>query len=294
MEETVTTMQTIEENGMDQKLWPSDLNEQYSALSSRMENIIAAAGDFVEDSAVWNTYAAAVTEKKALVQEAETALSTAEQALTDATAAYESACVINVPVNEDVANIENAKPGETVDLNTTEITNEVLTSAKEHQVLLEITGNGYVWRIDATTVEGEVTEPVNLSVDRHTKSIPTDLIQKTAGENSYYEFAIVHDGDFGFDAVLSFFTDIKHSGKTAELYHYENEALKKVSEITVDKEGYATFTQDHASSYVIVIKEPKKDALPDTGAGKLPVGMVFVCGISGALALVLMKKRKEA
>lgn len=308
VEQIVSTMKKIEENGMEQYLWPNDLQESYTDLSSRMEEIIVLEENYAEDAKLWKSYADAAIEKKALVEEAETALSTAQEELENAQEAYDSACTIVVPdepetddpeidepeTDENVLNIQNAKPGDTVEVSAV-LTKDVLAAAKEKQVVLQIVGNGFTWEIDAATITDEAAESVSLSIDRVSKNIPTALVEKTVGNNTHYEFEIAHDGEFGFDAKLSFFTDKKHSGKTAELYRFENNALNKAGETIVAEDGYATFSLDHASSYVIVIKEPKADTThPDTGAGQLPVAMAFVCGVTGILSLMIIRKKKEA
>ena len=142
----------------------------------------------------------------------------------------------------------------TVDMNgTTELPKKILEAikGKDIDIVLDM-GNGFVWTINGNDVKK--TQSVDMSVSKGAK-IPVRVLNKVTGENSYITISLKHNGNFGFEAVLTVELSKKNKGLYANLYYY-NSKTKKTEFIGADKigsDGKADLGFTHASDYVIVL-----------------------------------------
>lgn len=208
-------------------------------------------------------------------------------------------------INDEIA---DADSGDTiiVDMNgSTNIPKYILGGLKGKDVKLVLDmGNGFTWTIDGK----KVTEPkdVDMSVDAES-NIPIAIINKLTGECSYITITLAHEGDFGFEAVLSFDLGDDNQGKYANLYYY-NESESDTEFITsglIGSDGMVGLTFTHASEYVVVIDTYNHGENPgnnpgndDIGAGdnssnvKVPIIAAFLSLVSLG-AVVSTGKRKN-
>ena len=135
----------------------------------------------------------------------------------------------------------------------TELPKDILDSikGKDIDIVLDM-GNGFTWTINGKDVEN--SRDIDLSISNNTK-IPVKVINNVTGECSYITISLKHNGNFGFEAVLTIDLGNKNKGLYANLYYY-NTKTKKTEFVGSDKinsKGEADFSFTHASDYIIVI-----------------------------------------
>ncbi len=161
-------------------------------------------------------------------------------------------------------------------------------------------GSGIIWTINGETV----TEPknVDMRVSKNVKRIPVDVIDNVTGDSFTMEISLAHNGEFGFEAMLTISLGKKYNDKYANLYYY-NRYEKAMEFIDCDliSKGEAQLIFGHASDYAIVIDE---EALGDDvssaagitadneeiGGTENAFSVVFVLPLVLAAGFVLRKK----
>ncbi|MDD2973215.1 MAG: Ig-like domain-containing protein, partial [Lachnospiraceae bacterium] len=151
-----------------------------------------------------------------------------------------------------------------VDMNgTTELAGKVLSSIAGRNIKLVLQlADGITWCVNGNSVTGDTYNDIDLGIHRNTDTIPADMIQQAAGENQYMQMELVHNGAFGFQGTLSINVEKVNAGYYANLFYY-NEDTQKLEfreSVKVSEEGYADFTFDHASAYVIVFSAESMNA----------------------------------
>ena len=133
---------------------------------------------------------------------------------------------------------------------------EILKAAAEKGVDLLVNMENYEWLIDGDTIEN-VSDDVNFKMTLNTNNVPSDLIEEVADGNTVMQFALEHDGEFGFDAWLTLDVGEENAGKNGDLYYFNGEELLFQDSNIVEKDGMISFKFTHASDYVVVLKEQK-------------------------------------
>ena len=137
------------------------------------------------------------------------------------------------------------------------LTEEILQMAKEQNIDLILTMNDRAkWYVNASTSEGGFSD-IDMGVLFNGGIIPQELMEDAAGENEYLEFDLEHDGPFGFMAELEIALNPEDCGRYANLFYFDSEAetLDYICSAIIDENGYARFSMEHASSYVIIISD---------------------------------------
>ena len=215
---------------------------------------------------------------------------------------------------------------QTVQINMNESTvldADKLTRVREGDKKLQLNmPDSITWNIDLASIEDVENLNVNMAVTMGKADVPKDVIATVASDEHYELMTLEHEGEFGFDAVLSVPVKEQYIGMIANLFYYNPEtgALEFIGASKVTSAGYASFEMQHASEYVIVfanasldpgldesvVEESAPVELDTTEAAETENaetistrGVVIVVAVILLLAaiisavMVLMKKRKE-
>ena len=132
-------------------------------------------------------------------------------------------------------------------------------------------------------------------------AIPDKTVKQLADGRATKQITLTHDGAFGFKADLRIYVGKEYAGQYGNIFLYKDgKYFEFVDAGRIDKDGYAVFTMNHASDYVIVVDkkemssadipaELKAPGVPKT-ADTTNALLYFV--MLGAAVVVLMKGRK--
>ena len=177
-----------------------------------------------------------------------------EQAVAEVTVQEESFANVIEAVNK-------AKTGSKIRVNllkTTKIPASVFESikGKDMNVTFKVSDQAS-WIINGKDITGNVTAPIDLGLVVGTSDIPKQKVTALADGNETIQLSLNYDGVFGFEGILRLSVGTDYSGKTANLYYY-NETTGKFEyyqAVQVKEDGTVDFKFSHASDYVIVLNE---------------------------------------
>ena len=130
------------------------------------------------------------------------------------------------------------------------------------EVVLEM-NDGITWTIDGSTINSENLEDINLEVTVGSGHIPKDELETLIGNETFIELSLSHDGEFGFNAVLTVDLPDAQPGEYANLFYYNEETgeFEFMCATLISSTSKASFEFKHASEYVIIISEDTKETL---------------------------------
>ena len=209
-----------------------------------------------------------------------------------------------LPKEEVVEQIKEAKPGETIKVpmgNATIVPKDVLAEAKGKNVNIILEMNGYSWTINGKDITAKDLQDINLEVKEDVNAIPNKTVEKLANGRATKQITLTHDGAFGFKANLRIYVGKEYAGEYGNIFRYKSGKYFEFVDVgKIDKDGYAVFTMNHASDYVIVIDKKAMSSLDIPSELKVPevpktadttnATLYFV--MLGAAVVVLMKGRK--
>ncbi|OUP11022.1 S-layer homology domain-containing protein [Collinsella sp. An2] len=139
----------------------------------------------------------------------------------------------------------------------TEVPGEVFeeVAGKDVDVTFELE-DGVSWTVNGQDVpKGADIGDLDLGVGMGTDGIPVDVINAVTGEVGTVQIALAHDGEFGFEMVLTAPLGRENAGYWANLYHYDedDERLSFETDARIDDDGSVSLRLSHASQYAIVI-----------------------------------------
>lgn len=125
--------------------------------------------------------------------------------------------------------------------------------------------NGYSWTINGKDIDKIADEEINLEVTVDTEVVPEAVIDKlTESGEETMQISLTHDGEFGFDAVLTLNVGKDKAGKFVNLYWYKDNGEAELLEAAkVDKDGLVELNFSHASDYILVYANVDKTKLTD-------------------------------
>ena len=184
----------------------------------------------------------------------QTTLKQEEQAVAEVTVQEESFANVIEAVNK-------AKTGSKIRVNllkTTKIPANVFESikGKDMNVTFKVSDQAS-WIINGKDITGNVTAPIDLGLVVGTSDIPKQKVTALADGNETIQLSLNYDGVFGFEGILRLSIGSEYSGKTANLYYY-NETTGKFEyyqAVQVKEDGTVDFKFSHASDYVIVLND---------------------------------------
>ena len=135
----------------------------------------------------------------------------------------------------------------------------VLSGIKGKDISLNLDmENGFIWKINGTSIAAETPADTDLSVINTTEYIPEALYSLISTNQNDFGFHLGRNGAFDFPAVLSVKADASCAGLMANLFWYdvENGVLQCIQTVTVggafeDSIPYADFTLSKGQDYFI-------------------------------------------
>ena len=135
----------------------------------------------------------------------------------------------------------------------------VLSEIKGKDISLNLDmENGFIWKINGTSITAETPADTDLSVTNTAEHIPAALYSLISTNQNDFGFHLGRSGAFDFPAVLSVKADGSCAGLMANLFWYdaENGVLQCIQTVTVggafeDSIPYADFTLSKGQDYFI-------------------------------------------
>ena len=135
----------------------------------------------------------------------------------------------------------------------------VLSGIKGKDISLNLDmENGFIWKINGTSITAETPADTDLSVTNTAEYIPAALYSLISTNQNDFGFHLGRNGAFDFPAVLSVKADASCAGLMANLFWYdvENGVLQCIQTVTVggafeDSIPYADFTLSKGQDYFI-------------------------------------------
>ena len=133
----------------------------------------------------------------------------------------------------------------------------VLSEIKGKDISLNLDmENGFIWKINGTSITAETPADTDLSVTNTAEYIPAALYSLISTNQNDFGFHLGRSGAFDFPAVLSVKADASCAGLMANLFWYdvENGVLQCIQTVTVggafeDSIPYADFTLSKGQDY---------------------------------------------
>ena len=135
----------------------------------------------------------------------------------------------------------------------------VLSGIKGKDISLNLDmENGFIWKINGTSITAETPADIDLSVTNTAEYIPVALYSLISTNQNDFGFHLGRSGAFDFPAVLSVKADASCAGLMANLFWYdaENGVLQCIQTVTVGGAfersiPYADFTLSKGQDYFI-------------------------------------------
>ena len=135
----------------------------------------------------------------------------------------------------------------------------VLSGIKGKDISLNLDmENGFIWKINGTSITSETPADIDLSVTNTAEYIPAALYSLISTNQNDFGFHLGRNGAFDFPAVLSVKADASCAGLMANLFWYdaENGVLQCIQTVTVGGAfersiPYADFTLSKGQDYFI-------------------------------------------
>lgn len=116
-------------------------------------------------------------------------------------------------------------------------------------------GDHIKWSFLGTEVTQESLKDINLKVTQDSNAIPKALVEQVAGEHTFRQISLAHNGEFGCTARIQLLLDAQKAGYYANLFYYnqEKETLDYRNSVQLNGKGIAEFELTHASEYLIIL-----------------------------------------
>ena len=121
------------------------------------------------------------------------------------------------------------------------------------------------WNIEVASIKDIADLNVDMAVSIGKAEVPDKVIETVAADLGYELMSLEHDGEFGFEAVLTIPVKEQYHGKLANLFYYNpaSKVLEFIDAVEVSEDGFASFTMQHASDYVIVFADVSLETVSD-------------------------------
>lgn len=205
-------------------------------------------------------------------------------------------------IDSIVNRVKSAPAGDVITISmdgATVIPKAVLETAKGKDVTLKLDMGAYTWTIHGKDIFAEHLKDINLEVKQDSNAIPDKVIQALAGKNPTQQLSLMHNGDFGFKASLTFSVGSQYGGQYGNLFYYGRDGkIVFIDAGRIDENGNVTLTFRHASDYVVVMHQQKmsdndvpKDLRPNTKTDKSPktgdAGNAAIPSVMTVLAMLI-------
>lgn len=100
-------------------------------------------------------------------------------------------------------------------------------------------------------------QDIDMTVEESTGDIPKVILEKMTSVDHWMPLSLAHNGTFGFTATLQVLVGNQVQEKIANLFYYNEESgvMEHIESRDIDEEGYAEFTFEHASDYIIILSD---------------------------------------
>ena len=121
------------------------------------------------------------------------------------------------------------------------------------------------WNIEVASIKDIADLNVDMAVSIGKAEVPDKVIETVAADLGYELMSLEHDGEFGFEAVLTIPVKKQYHGMLANLFYYNpaSKVLEFIDAVEVSEDGFASFTMQHASDYVIVFADVSLETVSD-------------------------------
>lgn len=137
------------------------------------------------------------------------------------------------------------------------VTEAVLEAVKGKDIVLVLeVEEGFEWKINGKDITE--TSDIDLTISKEVKEMPSKMVKKFKKNAKHtVTLSIAHDGEFGFEAVLSVNVEKENEGAYANLYYYNPETDKAEFQGAgkIKKDGKVDFLFKHASEYIITVTD---------------------------------------
>lgn len=117
--------------------------------------------------------------------------------------------------------------------------------------------NDFVWSVNGKSVADGDLADIDFSVKTGSSLIPESVMGTVTGEKIFTQLSLAHDGEFGFNAVLSVNVGKSNANLLASLYYYNDGKLDKIGTEKIGNDGVVKLSFKHASDYLITVHEEK-------------------------------------
>jgi LPXTG-motif cell wall-anchored protein len=188
--------------------------------------------------------------------------------------------------------IKNSKDVLVVDITKSPVVSrDILNAMKGQDKLVTFEGNNISWTINGKGIASDVTTDMDLSLKIVSDSLRSKEIAKmkavTGKDVTIVPFSFSYDGELPTIVTVKVFV-------SKDLANNTYEAIQRG--LTVDGDGYVTFTTDHCSDY-FVVDAATVNNLPQTGAFMDTKTLVFIGGMLSMLGVAMFvvgrRKNKE-
>lgn len=178
-------------------------------------------------------------------------------------------------VNSIIKAIKDAEQGENIKVNMgskSVISKEILEAARGKDVSVILEMEGYSWTINGRDIMAANLQDIDLRVIKNTDHIPGSTVKALAGNNPCMQITLVHEGNFGFKAVLNIGVGSEYAGKYGNLYYHDSAGkMVFVNAGQIDSNGSVSLEFSHASDYLLVMSNQAMSQA-DVPADLMPAG----------------------
>ncbi len=160
---------------------------------------------------------------------------------------------------ETITQIKDAKVGDTVKIdlsNNSVLPAGILNAIQGKDITIELDmGNNIKWILNGLSITGTDYKDINFGVSLNSTGVPVKIINLVNGKESYMQVQLLHEGEFGFKAVLEMNLNKENKNLMANLFYYDpqKDNLTLQSAGKIDAKGNVRLTFEHASDYVIML-----------------------------------------
>ena len=280
-----------------------DMDKYYTVVTN---DFMATGGDGYDFTGAKNVVDTGIPIREALVENLKS-LKAAGKALSVIPVEYAIAGQPPVPMTNDTAKVveavKNAAVGSKVTVDITDnakVSKDIFNAIKGQDKTIVFQRDGVTWTFNGKDITSDVTADIDLSlktVSAELKNKEEAKIKAVVGKDvAIVPFSFNYDGPLPGTATVKVFIGKDWANKAVYInrYYADKNTYEIITDVTVDADGYITFTTNHCSDY-FVMEKSAAPSLPKTGspidfAVMLDLG-ALIAVLGGALMVTGRRKR---
>lgn len=280
-----------------------DIDKYYTVVTN---DFMATGGDGYDFTGAKNVVDTNIPIRDVLVENLK-ALKAAGKALSVIPVEYAIAGQPPVPMTNDTAKVveavKNAAVGSKVTVDITDnakVSKDIFNAIKGQDKTIVFQRDGVTWTFNGKDITSDVTADIDLSlktVSAELKNKEEAKIKAVVGKDvAIVPFSFNYDGPLPGTATVKVFIGKDWANKAVYInrYYADKNTYEIITDVTVDADGYITFTTNHCSDY-FVMEKSAAPSLPKTGspidfAVMLDLG-ALIAVLGGALMVTGRRKR---